>query len=128
MNKILFFCFTALTTFSVLGKSSDFEVNFKYQTKIDYQESHRLVRKDGKIVYNGVTLTAEQVLIAKRALGYLVKNDLVKENQAIKDQRPCDAGTYEFSRRVSGKLEGEKGCLGSKRFGRLVQAFKTLNP
>ncbi len=99
----------------------NFKVVLEYKTKIDFSEKLILERKDKKIYLNNIILPSEKIIIGKNRINYLVMGN--KQNTFSSN---CFKGTYQFTiSRGKTKIQ-ETGCIGEKRFGNLLSAFKSI--
>lgn len=107
---------------SAKGYKGEFKVELTYKTSLSYSEKHILERKNDKMKLNGVKLVSEQILLGKKYISYLV----MSKNSQSKKQH-CSAGTYQFTTtKIKQKPKVESGCIGSKRFGNLLEAFRKI--
>lgn len=121
MNKIFLTFFLCTNIFASTPFAGDFSVSLKYNTKTKFKEHFTLVRKNKKIVLNGLILPSEKILYAKKNISFLVMNE-----KKVEPKLKCYKGNYTFTV-VKKKVEKvERGCLGTERFGKLITAFKSI--
>ena len=98
------------------------KIKFDYTTNLKFQKIYTLSVKNKKIYVNGFAMKAEDVFVHNKTLKYVFNS---KERPAT--QLRCAAGKYRFDRKVNKKHSKESGCINTKRFAQLSDAFERLS-
>ena len=120
MNR-LWFVISLVLVISANASKLNKTIVFSFSTKLDSFEQMDLKIDDSKIYHNGRLLNSQSVLLGMQGIKYL--NNLDKITAKIEK---CAGGNYAIKIIENGKAYKETGCIGSKRFGDILTAFKKL--
>lgn len=124
MNKFYIICFLLFVPILWINAATykgNFKIRLEYSTQLDFTEKYELERKDHKIIFNGIILTSEKILLAKKSISYLVMN-----NKKMTSESKCSAGFYKYTVIKSNEKIIENGCVGTERFAKLLVSFRSI--